>query len=576
MVGAQDPMMGFPADLKFLPYGYFRNISGQPMKLSGQIFYAKGGQSASLPLPDTILAAHSSLSLPLQTMIQGLGLNGAITLVFSYSGQGGALLASTGSVDTSGNYVFAVPAHPSGQSAGKTSTFWTTAGGFDTMYSIWNPASQAQPLLATFQLGNGQTYIYPVTVPASGTAMIDLKEIAEMGAPDINGNKLPVSVTQGRISFSSASGKPADPMNVVVSGGIYNPTKAVCGYTCETCDGCTEFTLVPSPGEGTVGVLMQYYAQCPWTTGVLQDYTGSSSWSDEPVIISFESPGLGDPQDPGSTTVSAQWPLAPISMGQICTSPPLPNCQYVSPVVEAPTEVNPSVTIQVQNGFVGSTGNALVVMGNSGLTSTAITAQGSPAGGSVSWTVGPNLQINGANSINASLTGTGPSASYGDTWVQVTYTVNGQSASASTRCSVLNPTTLQVAGPLGGSQTTTAYQSGLNVGYVTTVIYYVWDQMSNEISLPGITLTEVLATTSNPFGVEFIPPDNTANTETSNSNGAMQDLLYAYTSNGKGLPSGFSASRAQSLTANGYAFSPVQQQQYTQAFATVATGVLSR
>jgi hypothetical protein len=113
-------------------------------------------------------------------------------------------------------------------------------------------------------------------------------------------------VTQGRVSFSAASGKPVDPMNVVISGGICNPAKAVCGYTCETCDGCTTFQLVPNPGSGTVGVLMQFYAQCPWTTGVLQDYTGTSVWATDPVIISFEGPGLGDPTDPGSTTVSAQ------------------------------------------------------------------------------------------------------------------------------------------------------------------------------------------------------------------------------------------------------------------------------
>ncbi len=333
MVGAQDPMMGFPTNLAFQPYGYFRNISGQLMKLSGQIFYTKGGQSGSLPLPPTTLPAHSSLSLPLQSAIQGLGLNGAITLVFSYSGQAGALLASTGSVDTTGNYVFAVPAHPSGESAGKTSVFWTTANGFDTMYSIWNPASQAQPLLATFQLGNGQTYLYPVTVPASGTVMIDVKEIAEMGTPDINGNALPLSVTQGRVSFSAASGRPVDPVNVVISGGIYNPAKAVCGYTCETCDGCTIVQIAPTPADGTVGVLMQLYAQCPWTTGTLYDYTESSTWSSgNPSVVQFESPGLANPLSPGSTTDSAQMPSLPVSMGQICTEGSLPPCQYGTPV----------------------------------------------------------------------------------------------------------------------------------------------------------------------------------------------------------------------------------------------------
>jgi hypothetical protein len=343
MVGAQDPMMGFPANLSFQPYGYFRNIGGQPMTLSGQIFYTKGGQAGSLPLPATALPPHSSLSLPLQSMIQGLGLNGAITLVVSYSGQAGALLASTGSVDTTGNYVFAVPAHAAAASAGKTSVFWTTANGFDTMYSIWNPASQAQPLLATFQLGNGQTYLYPVTVPALGTAMIDVKEIAAMGTPDSNGNTLPLSVTQGRVSFSAASGKPTDPMNVVIGGGIYNPAKAVCGNTCETCDGCCSFQITPDPATVPAGVLTQLYVQCPWTTGALYDYTESSSWSSgNSSVVVFDSPGLASPQDPGSTTVAAQMPSVPMSQGQICTEGSLPPCAYGAPAPIAPTMVIPA------------------------------------------------------------------------------------------------------------------------------------------------------------------------------------------------------------------------------------------
>ncbi|MGC2660689.1 MAG: hypothetical protein WA324_22260 [Bryobacteraceae bacterium] len=116
-------------------------------------------------------------------------------------------------------------------------------------------------------------------LPASGMAMIDVKEIAQMGTPDANGNTLPVSVTQGRLSISAASGKPVDPINVVIGGGIYNPTKATCGMTCETCDGCASFNINPAPFGATVSVLNQLYAQCGWTTGTLYDYTNSSGWS---------------------------------------------------------------------------------------------------------------------------------------------------------------------------------------------------------------------------------------------------------------------------------------------------------
>jgi hypothetical protein len=147
-----------------------------------------------------------------------------------------------------------------------------------------------------------------------------VKEIAEMGTPDSNGNTLPLSVTQGRVSFSAASGNPTDPMNVVIGGGIYNPAKAVCGNTCECCDGCTSFQITPNPANATVGVLTQLYAQCPWTTGGLYDYTESSSWSSgNTSIVVFDSPGLANPLSPGSTTADAQIPSLPVSMGQICT-----------------------------------------------------------------------------------------------------------------------------------------------------------------------------------------------------------------------------------------------------------------
>jgi len=181
------------------------------------------------------------------------------------------------------------------------------------------------------------------SVPALGTAMIDVKEIAEMGTPDSNGNTLPLSVTQGRVSFSAASGKPTDPMNVVIGGGIYNPAKAVCGNTCETCDGCCSFQITPDPATVQAGVLTQLYVQCPWTTGALYDYTESSSWSSgNSSVVVFDSPGLASPQDPGSTTVAAQMPSVPMSQGQICTEGSLPPCAYGAPAPIAPTMVIPA------------------------------------------------------------------------------------------------------------------------------------------------------------------------------------------------------------------------------------------
>jgi hypothetical protein len=237
--------------------------------------------------------------------------------------------------------------------------------------------------------------------------------------------------------------------------------------------------------------------------------------------------------------------------------------------------VKPSVIIQVQQNFVSGAGNGLVLMGGpGGLTTTAITAVGQPGGGAVTWTAGPNLQVNGVNSANASVSGTAPSTSAGDTWISVQYVVQGGSAAASVRFTVLNPMSYQAANYPGGSQFTTGNSSG----YITIINYFAYDQMSppNPIQLPGVTNSELLQTVSNPFNAEFVPPDGTPHASGSGNNwtGVMPDQLYVILPGG--LPPGFSASRNQSWTVNGYAFTPLQGQNYNSAHGTVTTQTFSR
>jgi hypothetical protein len=254
-------------------------------------------------------------------------------------------------------------------------------------------------------------------------------------------------------------------------------------------------------------------------------------------------------------------------------------CQYgpapftVTPAATAP----PTVTIQVPSAFVSMAGNGLVLMGGpGGLTTTAITAVGSPSGGTYTWTAGPGLQISGANSANTSVSGTAPSTSGGDTNVSVQYTLNGQSATATFPFTVLNPTAFQAA-QLGGPAHATPYNSGGQTGYMEEAIYYVMDQMSppNTIALPGIPATEVLTTTSNPFNVNgFSPPDNTPRTGTSNNvDGSVYDDLWLLVEGN--MSPNFAATRSQSWTVNGYATSPNQVQVYGPTFATAQVQSLS-
>lgn len=236
-----------------------------------------------------------------------------------------------------------------------------------------------------------------------------------------------------------------------------------------------------------------------------------------------------------------------------------------------------TVAIQVPDAFVSMAGNGLVLLGGpGGLTTTAITANGNPAGGTVVWTPGPRLQVNGINSLNASVSGTAASTSAGDTYVSVQYTVNGQSATATFLFTVLDPTIFRPS-TFGGSQNTVPYQSGDNYGYQTTVSYYLYDQSGTQISLPGITNSELLTTTSNPYGVIFDPPDNQARAGGAGNDitGRMPDYLTVVAP-APGLPPGFTASRIQSWTVNGYSFAPTQEQDYSSTYATVTTQTFSR
>ncbi len=584
MVNQQDPILNFPAGLTFYPYAFYRNIAAVDRTLHFAVYYMDGGNVKTLSLPDMALHPGEARELAIHDLMKNQQRAEAMNLVFSYTGAWGDIVAGTGSMDETGNYVFPVPAQPASQAGSLSSVYWLAGGGFDTMYTIWNPLPNSEELQLTVKYGTaGETWRTPLSLEPRASAMVDIGELVRTQQPDQDGKTLPLDVEQGSLLLTSAANASTDTLTAVLSGGIYNPRRATCGETCETCDGMTGQEIMPIALTVPTGGQRQSSFSYTWYDGTKYDVTKSSSWSSTASqIVSVQtqgqsSPGVAKGVSPGTADVGVVYYYAiPVNAGQICTpSGDLPPCP-VTPEIsdQQPTTDTPTVTIQVQSGFVSMSGNGLVVMGGAGgETSTAITAVGDPSGGSVTWTAGPNLQISGANSANASVSGTAASTSAGDTYVSVQYTSNSQSASASVRFTVLNPNALQASNFPGGGQYTTLLSGG--AGYLTEVVYYLDDQLTGTaINVPGLTLTEVLTTTSNPKGAEFDPPDGQPRTGTSGADGRLLDDLSAYLPGG--LPTGFSASRSQSLTGNGYPFSPAQQQTYGMTYATIATQTLRR
>jgi len=353
--------------------------------------------------------------------------------------------------------VFPVPAKPAPQSGGISSTYWLVSGGFDTMYTIWNPLADPQELLVVLNYRNGQTWRMRLSLEPYASAMLDIGELVRTQQPDPDGEPLPLDVAQGSLLLTSAANDTRALITAVIAGGIYSPRKATCGQSCETCVGMTQVTVNPTSFAIPKGGQSQGSFSYTWYTGTNYDVTASSSWSSSASqVLSVQTqgqthPGLSQGMSPGSADIAILYEeLVPANEGQICTEGSLPPCQVINPVTgQQGRAVTPTVTIQAQSGFISMAGNGLVVMGGpGGLASTAITAVGNPSGGSVTWTAGPHLQLSGLNSANASVSGTAASSSPGDTYVSVNYVVNGQSASASLRFTVLVPTALQT--PVSG------------------------------------------------------------------------------------------------------------------------------
>ncbi len=232
MVGKPDPMMGFPATTRFEPYAVIRNTTGDRLPVTASIVYTNKGQPVTVPLPLKPLRPLSTEEIDLKALMTASGqgsFDGMVNLTFTFKGRPGDLLISTGSVDQTGNYVFAVQPEAAKKSSGKEIAFWSVADGSDTMISLWNPLNAAQDLAVTFHYADGGEYRFPVHLPAKADTMISVAELKMTGPPDLDGNIFSATAQEGSASLTNLA-DPRGEQTVVVSAGTFNVRTATCTY----------------------------------------------------------------------------------------------------------------------------------------------------------------------------------------------------------------------------------------------------------------------------------------------------------------------------------------------------------
>jgi len=293
MLGAPDPMEGFPAGIRFSLFGFARNAGTAPLTLHGLINYMGKAGPRSVALPDVALAPGEALDLTLDKVAHLPFRDGMANISYTYDAPCGPLLLSTGSVDATGSYVFEVNPQAVGKGGGRVSEYWQVGAGTDTMYSVWNPTAQPEDLMVTIFFEPGGIYRYPLHLEANASVMISMLELVRKGDADAEGHMIPANTRMGSLKIAGTSPDIRDLVTFVVSAGIYNPVAGTCCPPYITCYGSTGGEIVPATFTIAVGGAQSEGFYLVQADGTKLNYTSSASWTSEaPSVMTVQSGGL--------------------------------------------------------------------------------------------------------------------------------------------------------------------------------------------------------------------------------------------------------------------------------------------
>lgn len=262
-----------------------------------------------------------------------------------------------------------------------------------------------------------------------------------------------------------------------------------------TCCGYTSTRVIPDSFLGPIGFLGTTHVQgLNYCTGQWEDLTFSSTLSSNPtsIITVSQSTAEVDGLSPGTGSVDA--------VLYFMQQKTVDTCRSSSFFPQQPATVTPSVTITGGASYV-----PLRAGTSTGPNSSTLTASGSPAGGSYTWSTSSNkVSLSSTTSATVTVTAASASTSIGDVPISITYTVNGQSATASVNITVEQPTSLQLitngdtTNPTGHAcdatatsnncQTSRFTGSGTYSSQVRSRTYHVMDQFNPPRWIAGYAL----------------------------------------------------------------------------------------
>jgi len=322
MAGAADPMMAIPAGTVFTPYSVIRNTTARPIGVTPVLWWM-AGTARSARLPQFMLPAHSTTSLPVNSLLVQAGLknfNGSFNLILEAETKPGELLFDSGSVDQTNTYVFEVVPQGIGESMAKSLSYWSTGKGDDTMITIWNPADEAQDFVFTIYFSGG-SYKYPIPLGPRATRTFNVSEIIQAQIPDADGNVVPVGMHEGSAKISGSRAE-HERILVGIAVGVYNVRKATCPPQCTKCETADDGELEDDPFGVVVDSTTAEKLVIMLSTGTVVDSSATATWGSSNASIATVSAGTVKGVSTGTFTLSAtsteEWPAPGFNCGDGC------------------------------------------------------------------------------------------------------------------------------------------------------------------------------------------------------------------------------------------------------------------
>ncbi len=426
-----------------------RNVGPRALVLDGRVPYrTAGSRQGVVHLPAVRLAPGEIREIDLAGALarSGVASAAAAGLELEHTDVPGSLVASALAVSADGTQVFRVPLRDAALSSSTGIYPWSLEGGSTAVVYIKNTTGEPHRYSLHLDFAGGPWVLGLQTVPAQQTVAIDLRALRDRQVPDVYGKTIPRQVTAGKAQWSMSG-----PVQNTLVGRVEQVDlargmsfTAACGACCP--NSTIDAWMDPSFVSGFLGGTSQFTV---WT--VEEDCFGStlpwyptSAWffSTNPSVATVTSNGFAEAVGPGTTFIRADYPgvvyrncAAEAGNEEYC-------CDQSDMVIpcEAECQVKPTVKIV----FTGS--GVPLREGNSGTNSVTMKAQADFLGGTYLWSTTSNkVTLSNTDQEVVTVTAASESAAENDVTIKVTFTIEGQTATAEKAITVQKPTSFGFA-----------------------------------------------------------------------------------------------------------------------------------